>query len=89
MNSISLSESLPDRMRLRRVGINCFRSQSSKTFAKSAIGFDFGTDTKSGSARFWNTHQPAYPEPGLHQDLQRVENCSKFTKCSSLAWFYE
>ena len=37
MNGISLSESLPDRMRLRCVGINCFRSQSSKTFAKSAI----------------------------------------------------
>ena len=25
----------------------------------------------------------------VHQDRQRVENCSKFTKCSSLAWFYE
>ena len=39
MNSISLSESLPDRMRLRLrpVEINCFRSQSSKTFAKSSI----------------------------------------------------
>ena len=30
-----------------------------------SVGFDFGTDTKSGSARFWNTHQPAYPELGL------------------------
>ena len=29
-----------------------------------SVGFDFGTDTKSGSARFWNTHQPAYPELG-------------------------
>ena len=30
-----------------------------------SVGFDFGTDTKSGSAQFWNTHQPAYPELGL------------------------
>ena len=30
-----------------------------------SVGFDFGTDTKSGSARFWNTHQPVYPELGL------------------------
>ena len=30
-----------------------------------SVGFDFGTDTKSGSARFWNTHQPAYPELGF------------------------
>ena len=30
-----------------------------------SVGFDFGTDTKSGSARFWKSHQPAYPELGL------------------------
>ena len=30
-----------------------------------SVDFDFGTDTKSGSAQFWNTHQPAYPELGL------------------------
>ena len=42
-------------------------------FMRGKSGFDFGTDTKSGSARFWNTHQPAYPELGL----ESPERCEK------------
>ena len=36
------------------------------------LSVGFGTDTKSGSARFWNTHQPAYPELGLSDRVCKV-----------------